>query len=261
MSGTLCADALTEVIDDLSTNGKAVGDSGEIVEIGSFAITAAAGAILESAARAITNALEKPPCMIEIGCASALSTLHICRGMLEASGASEGCVHVIDPKQTTHWKNIGRRNIMRAELDEHVHFHEIAAHEALPTMVRQLQSVQFAFIDGWHMLDYIMVEAFYIDFMLDVGGVIAIHGLWMPGLQQFASFWMTNRGYEPVTIIDGAITTEPVNSENPNTGDAAKWTPHFREHIAPFIDESILFLRKTSKDDRAWDAYEDFIGA
>ena len=172
---------------------------------------------------------------------------------------SPGAAQVMDPKQTSHWKNIGRRALSAAGLlDAGVVLHEAPAHTVLPRLVEQDRRIQFAFIDGWHMLDYVMVEAFYCDLMLEVGGVIALHDLWMPGLQVFASAWCANRCYRPVSLIDGALSDQANPSEHPIVGDLVDACPGFVSRIAPFVDQSVLLLQKTGADNRRWDEYCDF---
>ena len=68
-----------------------------------------------------------------MGCATAVSTLHIARGLLEAGEISPHSLHVVDPWQAKLWKNVGRRALERAGLlDGSVEFHEMPAHVALP---------------------------------------------------------------------------------------------------------------------------------
>ncbi len=247
-------EVISATIDALVSRRSAPADDGQVVDIGGFAISADAGDVLERVANALS-----PKASIEVGCASALSTLYICRGRLTSGALGENSVHVMDPKQTTHWKNIGRRSLDRAGLlNRTVKLYEEPAHVALPRLLAEGTRMQFAFIDGWHMLDYVMVEAFYCDMMMDIGGVIALHDLWMPGLQAFAAFWCTNRHYEPVRLQAAGLTSYLPDSSKPIRQDLVSAFPPFNERIAPFVEEGILLLRKTSDDDRRWDAFHEF---
>jgi hypothetical protein len=62
-------------------------------------------------------------------------------------------VHVIDLKQSSHWRNIASGTLERAGLEEMVSFHDGPAHEVLPALRTVGTRVQVAFIEGWHMLD------------------------------------------------------------------------------------------------------------
>ena len=268
-------EAITRRIDLLNRDRQAVGDGGEVVDIHELAVTEGAGRILEHAAAATQTR-----CSIEVGCASGLSTMYICRGRLGRGSLEPGTHLVMDPKQRSHWKNIGRRSLCAAGLLEPtegsaglngpdpsgiqhgsgapVVLYEEPAHTVLPRLLAEGVRAQFAFIDGWHMLDYVMVEAFYCDLMLDTGGVIALHDLWMPGLQAFAAYWCSNRKYEPVCVHDSRLTTDPTHSTQAGIGDPTEAFPGFVQHLAPFVDHSVLLLRKTGHDQRRWDEYEPF---
>ncbi len=236
LSGT---DRIGAVIDEMYDAGVVTADDGKRLCLRDFAVRRECGEVLAGAARAIA-----PRATIEVGCASGLSTLHMCRGRRAAGCLEPGSAHTIDLKQTTHWHNIGHRAIERAGLCEIVCLYEEAAHTVLPRLIDRLR-IQFAFLDGWHMFDFVMVEAFYCDLMLDVGGVIALHDMFMPALRNFAAFWTTNRPYEPVRLAGGELVTGPP-ADAPDTG------------LDRYVDCNVLLLRKTGQDDRAWDDFCQF---
>jgi hypothetical protein len=167
---------------------------------------------------------------------------------------------VIDPKQTSHWKNIGRHAISRAGLSEHVIVHEQTAHQVLPKLLESGLRAQFAFIDGWHMMDYLMVEAFYCDLMLEPGGIIAIHDMQMPALQHFASYWVTNRPYKPVSLRDGQLVAEPWAEKQTGRSTYDQAIPMFLDHLSNYADCICMFLQKTGEDQRRWDEFHDYVG-
>ena len=53
-----------------------------------------------------------------------------------------------------------------------IDFREQRSELALPELVREQVSIQFALVDGWHTFDQVMVEFYFLNRMLDVGGVI-----------------------------------------------------------------------------------------
>lgn len=252
-------DAITRVIDALSSARSAVMPDGRIRSIDQFAVPGDAADILERAARAAPAG-----CVVETGCASALSTLHICRGRLDASHLSPANpAHAIDPNQTRHFESMGIRHIRQAGLDAVCRVHDRAAHEVLPELLAASTRAGFAFIDGMHQMDYVMLEAFYIDRMLGVGGVLAIHDLWMPALQHFACFWVANRGYEPVTVSadNSPPTIVARGCDSPKRGvrDPLTAPPFFRRRLLDYTDRSVLLLRKAADDGRAWDEFHDYL--
>jgi predicted O-methyltransferase YrrM len=252
-------EAITAIIERLAAKRETLLPDGRVRSIDPFAVSNAAGKLLERAASAAP-----PGAVIEVGCASGLSSLHMARGRLAASHLKSAAdYHIMDPKQSTHWDGMGRMHLGQANLNQLVTFHEHSAHAVLPTLLADDLRVGFAFLDGWHMLDYVMVEAFYVDLMLAPGGVIAIHDMWMPGLQHFACFWLTNRPYEAVTVATDQsghlhLAPQPCHSDNRAVGDLLQAPPMFKDQLVPFIDESILLLRKLDDDRRSWDAFQPY---
>ncbi len=52
----------------------------------------------------------------------------------------------------------------------------------LPQLLQQELRFDFAYVDGWHTFDHVMMEFFYINRMLDEGGVVdtIVHGISVP---------------------------------------------------------------------------------
>lgn len=248
---TTTADGITRVLEERLGTGVAEGMGGERVDIGSFALSREAAGVLASVAGAV-----EPEMIIEVGCASAVSTL----AMLRAAPTSR--LIAMDPKQHTHWKGIGERAIALAGVQDRVELCIDRSDAVLPRLIERGVRAQMAFIDGWHMLDYVMVEAHLIDLMLDPGGVIVLHDMWMPALQHFSMFWVTNRAYEPVTIDGGGVTASPW-SRKPTRAEQEIDGPgpvldRFERGLAPFVDRSVLVMRKTGEDARVWDDFEPY---
>ena len=69
---------------------------------------------------------------------------------------------------------------------------------ALPDLMRRLPPVDFAYIDGWHTFDHVLLDLFYLDKMLAVGGVVGFNDCKWPAVQKGLGFLKTHRRYEPV---------------------------------------------------------------
>lgn len=136
---------------------------------------------------------------LEVGLAWGLSALTICEA-LEAVGGERHTA--IDPFQSTEWHSVGLENIRRAGFEDRFRLFEEPSHAALPRilveMERDEQQLDFAFIDGEHLFDYVMVDFFYVDKMLRQGGVIVFDDMWMEAVQKVVSFATTNLRYEKV---------------------------------------------------------------
>jgi predicted O-methyltransferase YrrM len=124
------------------------------------------GAFLQQIIRSV-----KPRQSLEIGCAYGVSTLYICEELAHL----EQPVHhiVMDPFQSTQWRGIGRRNVREAGFGAMVDFREEYSEIVLPRLLADGATIDFALIDGWHTFDQVMMEFYYINRLLRVGGVVA----------------------------------------------------------------------------------------
>jgi len=146
-------------------------------------ITTAEGEFLQSIIKGI-----QPQVCLEVGLAFGISALFI-REALDPR-----CRYIaIDPFQHHHWHGIGLTNLRRAGYD--VEFYEEASQATLPRLWANGLTIDFAFIDGMHTFDHALVDFFYIDRMLRVGGVVAIDDANWPSLHKLCRFILTNRAY------------------------------------------------------------------
>ena len=93
----------------------------------------------------------------------------------------------------------GEANLHRAGFADLVEHLNAPSHLALPRLIEDGLSIQFAFIDGWHTFDYVLVDFFLIDHLLDVGGVIAFDDANNPAIQQVLRYILANRRYEVIS--------------------------------------------------------------
>ena len=146
--------------------------------------------------RVIRHAIEvaKPKLACEVGLAYGISSLYILDAMQQHGG---GRLIGMDPAQHDGtWRGGGLHNLERAGLADRYEFHEDTSQRILPRLAEAGTRIQFGFIDGWHTFDHTLVDFFYIDQMLDVGGVVVLDDVGYPGLRRLAHFIVTNRDYE-----------------------------------------------------------------
>jgi predicted O-methyltransferase YrrM len=130
------------------------------------ALDAPEGAFLTEIIRRV-----RPEASIEIGMAYGVSTLFICDALRQLG---HPVAHTaIDPYQSTQWRGIGLSNVRAAGFADMVTLIEEPSEFVLPRLAQLGQSVDFAFVDGWHTFDQVISEFFYLDRMLRPGGVIA----------------------------------------------------------------------------------------
>ncbi len=138
----------------------------------------------------------RPEVGLEVGLAFGVSSLFICEAMKAAR--PDARYIAIDPTQNDpcdQWRGIGLKNLDRAGFREMVEFHEKESQVALPELATRGTRLNFAFIDGWHTFDHTLVDFFYIDRMLTVGGVVAFDDTDMTSVRKVCRFVATNRSY------------------------------------------------------------------
>jgi predicted O-methyltransferase YrrM len=146
-------------------------------------IRKADGKFLQSIIRKI-----QPHVCLEVGLAFGISALFI-REVLDPRSR----YIAIDPFQHHYWHGIGLTNLRRAGYE--VEFYEETSQAILPRLWANGLTIDFAFIDGMHTFDHALVDFFYIDRMLRVGGVVAIDDASWPSLHKLCRFILTNRAY------------------------------------------------------------------
>jgi predicted O-methyltransferase YrrM len=137
-----------------------------------------------------------PKTSLEIGLGYAISALAICDVVQRHGGRHI----VIDPFPDPHWKAVGLYQLERAGFMSMVEIHEGYSYMKLPALIAGGCRVDFAFIDGWVTFDYKLVDFFFIDKLLNVGGVAVIRGAEFPSVRKVARFVATNLNYEVVPL-------------------------------------------------------------
>jgi len=136
---------------------------------------------------------------LEVGLGFGLATLSICEGLQETGG--EGHV-AIDANQASQWQNIGIENVKRAGFEDLVELREKPSHVALPELAAEGLRVDFAYIDGWDTFDHALVDFFYVDRMLNDGGVVAVDDCFIPGAHAVCRYIATNRAYRVRSVCE-----------------------------------------------------------
>ena len=173
-----------------------------------------------------------------------LSTLFICQAHRDKCCGS----HVaIDPCQDTKFRSVGLLNIRRADLEDILRFYPASSCEVLPQLCREADRLDFAFIDGKHLFDYVLLDFFYVDKLLKVGGHIVLDDLWLPAIRKVIAFVLKNRPYELM---------KPTSRENaPRWKRAARVFRRLAQdrpgHLpVNVVPHNVAILRKTGEDNR-----------
>ena len=152
-----------------------------------------AAAIEPRFAEALTCQVQacRPKLAIEIGMANGISTLAILAGL-----EPDARLISIDPFQDSQWGGAGRALVARSDRAASHELRQEPDYLALPALLGAGRPVDFAYIDGMHTFDYVALDAFYIDKLLPVGGVVAFNDCGFRSIHKFLRFLQSHRRYQ-----------------------------------------------------------------
>lgn len=198
---------------------------------------------------------------LEVGMAYGVSSLFICD---ELSRITKSPSHVaIDPFQRSDWQGIGLANVTRAGYSPFVEFLEEPSEFALPRLAASGRVLDFALIDGWHSFDQALVEFFYIDRMLRVGGIMAFDDADWPGISKLMRFLITLPAYESLTAPSPTHQSRLLGRMRKSLGDTkigrTTLHPNFRRRAWDLgIFGRCIALKKVAENKRDMRWFEDF---
>jgi predicted O-methyltransferase YrrM len=115
----------------------------------------------------------RPARIIEIGMANGISSAYIAKAQNTYEKALNAHT-IIDPFQSTQWRNAGKALLKRLDLYHNVKVMEDYSYRAVPELEKGGETFHFAFIDGNHCLDYTLSDLLLADRVLHVGGLIVL---------------------------------------------------------------------------------------
>ena len=219
----------------------------------------------------IYNLIKEHGCKktLEVGCAMGISSLYICAAL---EGVEDAHHTIIDPMQTADWRSIGITQLNKAGVD-YYHLFEEPSEFALPRLAKKGEKFDFCFIDGWHTFDHTLIDFFYIDRLLDVGGIVVIDDISFSGIKKLMRYLLNYPNYQmlgnvPVEckrgfmgkVYDSIIACfRPLAKIFPMKMRYKIFSDNvIRPDRKLGLDCSMLALRKTALDSRRWDWYVDF---
>ena len=110
-------------------------------------------------------------------------------------GRSPVAQHVaIDPYQSRErgYDSIGDDNLSRAGLREYVEIIEDYSSAALPRLVADARKVQLAYIDGSHLFEDVFIDFYYVNHLLDEGGIVCFDDCAFPDVAKLIRFVQRN---------------------------------------------------------------------
>ena len=161
---------------------------------------------------------------LEIGLATGISSIFICQALQDIKSPDSHTA--LDPYQTEQWKNVGIKNIEKAKLKDKLNVIQEKSEFALPVMANKYASTyDFIFIDGFHTFDNTLIDFFYSNILLKVGGYIVIDDILHKGVAKFVKYLNTN--YKNYQHINTDIKTNGVYKKL--SEDKREW--HFHKNF------------------------------
>jgi hypothetical protein len=99
---------------------------------------------------------------------------------------------ILDPYQHSVWEGLGLANLSRAGYLDIIDFHEIPSYQYLSRLAEERETIDFAFIDGHHIFDYVFVDLFLIDKLLRPRGIVILDDLSWPSLRSVCRYVLPN---------------------------------------------------------------------
>ena len=186
---------MNPVLDEILKTRKVLSPSGELYDLHSE-IAPNEGQFIQ---KLILE--HKPVQTLEVGLAFGISSLYIC-DVLEKRPDRRHII--IDPYQQIEWKGIGLHNLKRAGHIENIEFYDKLSMVILPKLLEKGLKIDFALIDGSHMFENVLVDYYFIDQMLRVGGVIVFDDLDWPAVRKVCRFIMRNSHYRVIGTSEPA---------------------------------------------------------
>jgi predicted O-methyltransferase YrrM len=193
---------------------------------------------------------------LEVGCAYGLSSLHIASALAGRPGAH----HVIvDPDESTAWSGVGVTNLDRAGIDFY-ELREEPSEIALPQLLKEGAEFDLAFIDGWHTFDQTLIDMYYANRLVKVGGYIIIDDADWISVSKAISYFAK---YPCYRIVAGAAgpATRVVNVLWRLCKPFAellfpRWLYDYFYGLGKY--PSMVALQKVTKDNRHWKWFRSF---
>ena len=245
---------MNPILEQIFEQGE-VTDGTSVYPLGHFHMDADEGGILQRAVKET-----RPRNSLEVGMAYGISTLFICDAL---AGLGGDATHiVIDPFQRSDWHGVGLRNVREAGYDRLVRFYEERSEFVLPRCLAEGLELDFALIDGWHSFDQALLEFYYINRMLRVGGVVVFDDADWPGLNRLLRYIVEYPAYE---VFDGGHLEK--SSLLGRVRKRVVEIPAVSKMVHPTVRRrswdlgllgTCVALRKISQDDRPMTWHPDF---
>jgi predicted O-methyltransferase YrrM len=201
---------------------------------------------------------------LEIGCAFGLSSLHICSALSARSSAKHV---IIDPYQRQYWHGVGVHNLRRAGFG----FFELIEEPSelvLPELAkREAGTYDLVFIDGVHTFDHMLLDFFYANYLIRIGGYVVIDDCNMASISRAVSYIVKYPCYRVLSQFGQHLHKKSLARR---VGHAARlllpqpiacnFLPKnlYDNYYTRIVYPSMVVLKKVEDDTRSWDWFAAF---
>jgi predicted O-methyltransferase YrrM len=196
---------------------------------------------------------------IEIGFAYGISTLAITEEIVNNGGQHL----VIDKFQNTGWGGNGIDLINQAGYSGKVAFYEEFCYVVLPTLLEKGMKFDFAYIDSTKQFDWLLVDFFYLDKILDLNGIIVFDDVDFPDIRKllrYISQFPNYKIYSQFALYHPKEKPDKLNKLIrllPYTDKLLK-EEIIKTDFELGINSRAVALQKTDNDTRNWDWHVNF---
>ena len=200
-----------------------------------------------------------PTVSLEIGLAYGISAMFICDGLTKRPDTKHICIDLAQLGEP--WHGNGLNNLAKAGHEDIIEFYNEESQIALPRLEAEGREIDFAFIDGAHTFDHALVDFFYVDRLLKIGGVVAFDDCEFPSVRKLLRFILKNRNYSVIGHMQHDYTPKTSVARKALMG-LANASPKVKRILKPeFLETNAemniksrcIALRKEAGDTRGFD--------
>lgn len=197
---------------------------------------------------------------LEIGCAFGISALAI----VEEVAKNDGRHCLIDKFQKEDWNNNGLDLLQQAGYMDKIDFHEKYSYEVLAGLLTGNKKFDFVYIDSTKQFDWLLVDFFLIDKLLDVNGVIVFDDVAYFSIRKLIRLISQFPGYTVLEQFPGNMKPGIIGRV---AGEIISRTflkrflkagLSYRDYKLGINSAGGLALKKISEDKRDWKWHVDF---
>ncbi|MBL7725353.1 MAG: class I SAM-dependent methyltransferase [Chitinophagaceae bacterium] len=244
---------MNKLLENIFTTGKFVNSKGEEIQI--YGETERPQCeFLQSLVK--ENKFKKS---LEIGFAFGMSALSI----VEEVSKNGGRHLVIDKFQTSDWGGNGLDLITQAGYKEKTDFRENYCYEVLPELLARREKFDFVYIDSTKQFDWLMMDFFFIDRLLEVNGIVVFDDVGYYSVRKLVRYITQYPSYKIVAQFPGNVKPGFGASLMHKVSSIPGIRSIFKQSltVADYkqgINSRCIALRKTDEDKRRWDWYAPF---